>query len=285
MYDGLKLEASISDLSTMSQLLEWESHSVDPLSGEVYQNVFFTTKHKGLKFKYSPLSQRLEVNGSIHKYFNDGIDNSDLFTLNKFKIAELKLQDLLNVCSKKVAVHSLEFGVNIQSRFPAQRVVDSLLLHGTKGITTEKKFQKGSYKEFEKQRKIIKCYNKSVKELDQFRYEVKFRKMCDVVSHGRLTLDDLKSKHQCASLGQKILKEWSYLLLYDWTIDWDSTTNYVRKTKQYQWKLAKHWCELSVSQRSNEKSKYHELVRDNSQDVKSQLRKEIVDVLTACIES
>lgn len=99
MIDGIHFEIP-TEAVTDSDILEFRSN------GDRYR-----AKYNGLIL--DRYAHSCKVNGSIHKYFNDGLHNYNDFTLSNYIDALNDLSKTLNVSPEAIRIGRIEVGVNI----------------------------------------------------------------------------------------------------------------------------------------------------------------------------
>ena len=104
---------------------------VNNKTGELstYQNAFY----KGLEFKiYYPTDThkngRITVEGSLHKYWNNGAHNFNDFNINSIDEVRQELEDIFNIDFKNCILKQLEIGVNILPPVPTKKILNALLI-------------------------------------------------------------------------------------------------------------------------------------------------------------
>ncbi len=186
MFDGIKL--AINDNVTTEHLNKYLDYFVaHKESGEVINANDKSIKPR-FKYKYAERqsfkfkqfeSGRLDASGSLHYYFNNGLNNYTQFTLKDVAEAITKFANEFIINPNTTVVHNLEFGVNLLVPFNPDYFIDSLIAHKTNLFNTMLAPFYGKTSEHENAQYWIKCYNKG----QQFglknilRFELRFTKM------------------------------------------------------------------------------------------------------------
>lgn len=102
-----------------------ESIGVCPLLEFKQQGKFFTARYKGLYFKMQANSCR--VNGSLHKFKNNGEHNVDDFTLSDLEDVISELQESIGIDIKNTIVQNLEIGINLNLEYNPLIFADSII--------------------------------------------------------------------------------------------------------------------------------------------------------------
>jgi hypothetical protein len=124
MFDGFKI--TMLDQLTIHKLHNNERLEFDQCTNTVTGEIKnYIADYKGLKIETWP-SGRIEINGSFHKYFNDTLHNHDEFTISKMKNVIERLETELDINRFKASVNNLEFGVNINTPFAPDNLINSL---------------------------------------------------------------------------------------------------------------------------------------------------------------
>ena len=172
-------------------------------------------KHKG--FRVCSYPDSTHVTGSIHKYFNDGVHNSDDFHLTEFVQALDALASTLNFNPECVPFNTFEFGVNILLPFDVKKFIESLV-YTKKG--TEKRDGQGASIELGEY--YIKIYMKPTPEnTNVLRYEIhisrtrSIKKRVEAQGEYCRTLSDLKNPKVWSILGKTLIESYDTFLFMD----------------------------------------------------------------------
>ncbi|WP_158980865.1 MULTISPECIES: hypothetical protein [unclassified Flavobacterium] len=172
-----------------------------------YKNLYFI-KHQN----------RLEVSGSIHYFYNDGLHNADDFYIEYCINAINQIKDLFSIDLNKCQIINLEYGVNINPIINVTDLIHNLVYHEKRQFTrptTHFSFKLAGNEAY----KQIKAYDKSVQfphECENtFRFEVRSRQSKFIHSLGLFTLNDLTLLENYNILIASLLKEWDNVLLFD----------------------------------------------------------------------
>ena len=221
MIDGTKilnLPVIIDELLNNRYIL-FPIH-VNEKDGEILDYARFT-EYKGLKFRIK--KNNVKLNGSLHKYHNNGIHN-----YNDFHFSELI--DVINDISTKFSIpiertylNNIEFGVNIEIPFTTDELFKSIICYketpfqkfniiGAKGI------------ECERPKFIIKIYDKGLQynlTSNLLRFEIKVIKMQFLKQKNVKiqTLHDLLNIDELNKLKTILNDVWNDILFYDYSIN------------------------------------------------------------------
>ena len=204
-----------------NELLEYVGKSERLYIDEIKEKQ--TKKYKNLYFiKHQ---NRLEVSGSIHYFYNDGLHNADDFYIEYCINAINQIKDLFSIDLNKCKIINLEYGVNINPSINVTDLIHNLIYHEKRQFTrphTHFSFKLAGYEAY----KQIKAYDKSVQfphECENtFRFEVRSRQAKFIHSLGLFTLQDLTILTNYNILITSLLKEWDNILLLDISKDIDT---------------------------------------------------------------
>lgn len=217
------------------------------------------------------------MQGSLHKYKNDGKHNYDSFYHSELVVVLNDLQKKFGIDLSNCIVQNVEVGVNIKPPIESNQILNNLLLHKQTKFK-DVSIQNGVYKQVVHQRYYVKAYNKKMqykKAIDSdeeiFRFELKFMKSIAFNNLGLKYLIDLLNEDVLKRLGNCLEQEWINCLLYDVTIDNQSLSKRNREVKLNQWRNWSFWVELSKQARFKQLRQYKEICRIYSKQLKEQL--------------
>lgn len=204
-----------------NELLEYVGKSERLYIDEIKEKQ--TKKYKNLYFiKHQ---NRLEVSGSIHYFYNDGLHNADDFYIEYCINAINQIKDLFSIDLNKCQIINLEYGVNINPIIDVTDLIHNLIYHEKRQFTrptTHFNFKLAGNEAY----KQIKAYDKSVQfphECENtFRFEVRSRQAKFIHSLGLFTLQDLTILTNYNIFIISLLKEWDNVLLLDTSIEIDT---------------------------------------------------------------
>ncbi|WP_165929280.1 hypothetical protein [Flavobacterium hiemivividum] len=196
-------------------LLEFHSKYEKRYNDVVYEII--TRKYKNLFF--SKHQSRLEISGSIHYFFNDGLHNANDFYVEDCIETIYCIQNLFNLDLEKCFLVNLEYGVNILPSIPISKLILNLIYHERHPFirSTEHNEYRISRNSKYKQ---VKAYAKGVQfpqfcNPNTFRFEVKTGQAKFIKKLGILTLKGLTNPDNYNALLISLLKEWNNVLLFD----------------------------------------------------------------------
>lgn len=212
-FDGLQIEKVWGNPllvfnSNKDYLVDDEIRSME---SKTYKNLIFK--------RYQ---NRLEILGSIHYLWNNGLHNANDFrvkdciqTIN-FLINSFKINPTL------FKVIGIEFGFNFNPERPVNEVLKSLKFYNKKHI--REGFEIPNFYLAGNAYKMIKIYNKSqdfplYAESNTMRFEVKTKLNQRIKKLGINLLSDLLLSENYIELNKEILREWRNVLIFDYELD------------------------------------------------------------------
>jgi hypothetical protein len=228
--------------------------------------------------------------GSIHKLYNS-LNNIKAPNYNKEKLYkgyngnQFKLVNILEVrthlanlfdCQPhQMQFQNIEFGVNAEPVFNPDTFTKGLLYHN--GEPFEYRFN-NNYTQAIHQRFIFKIYNKGNQygiSTNTLRIELKFRKMKEVHVLGIKTFADINT---CTlnKAKRELLKRFDEVVYYDYTINKKSLPSSLKKVL-IKYSNPRYWLiKLKSNHRHREKKRLKKIIIDYSENLHSQIRKEII---------
>jgi hypothetical protein len=253
-------------------------------SGEIKKKE--VKKLKNLLFtKYD---NKLEITGSVHYYFNEGIHNANDFTVSDCIAIINSIKIDLNLDLSKCRIINLEYGINILLPFSVKKVVQGLKYHErneyryTKNLKYSKEsssFTKdgrvNTYKTIKSYAKGLQLFNgETMADENTFRFEVKSKRSKYINTLGINTLQDLTNKDVYKRMSSELVKEWSNVLLLDKITDFKAD----KRTRKY---INSDFWEDILNQSRNSFS-YH---KRNYSKLLSKYPNNIVEAIRVLIES
>lgn len=231
---------------------------------------------------FTLFNERLEITGSLHKFFNNGIHNANDFSFMSCIRVILELESIFALDLKECFIVNLEFGLNV---IPIESVKDILVWlkfheHNEFRYFPGLQFAKiaGSFSVCGKinRYKTIKAYAKGLEPFGGKLYEDPNTLRIEIQSHqskfinklGINTLADLLDTTVYIRLGNVIQREWEKVLLIDKTIP-----DHNKKIKQYQ--NVDFWEKCLNEHRnkfSNQKRNYFNLLKNYPKNVHSKIQ-------------
>lgn len=176
-----------------------------------YKNLIF----KELSSGYVGLS------GSLHKYYNDGLQNYDNFTFGKLKATMDDLKKRFGIDPSKAVLNNIEFGVNILVPFNPDDFIRSLVCYGSDPFIPERK-PGIMYAQVRNKQYYVKIYNKSLQYAipgNIVRFEVKVVRMAKIAKSGISTLQDLTIYERMSGIKDLLLDTFDKIIYCDDTIN------------------------------------------------------------------
>jgi len=181
--------------------------------------------YKGLNFIITPLG-KAKVRGSIHQFFNDGLNNATRFLFEDFENAVAQLSEF-GVNPETAILRGFEIGLNLNTtacKIDNETFLKSILyckgaIHSDMKINDKP----GLGYEFETTNTTYKYYDKSehakINTSDLLRIETKFDRMRAVENYGISTLSDLLNKEKLSKLIlNKYLQPIDETIMFEWAL-------------------------------------------------------------------
>lgn len=246
MIDGIKtydLKTDPQKLIENPYLSEYWYTTVHNSDG-VYKSGF--AEYFGLKFHLK--KDKIRLQGSVHKYRNEGKHNYDDFKAVDVAEVVRELSEHFEIDTSTTFLNNVEFGVNVVLPFRVHVVLDNLIAH--KGKPFKYTVDDGmGYYQCEKTHFIIKIYDKGKQHKlpeNVLRFEIKVMRMQYLETKGiKLRyLSDLLNMDIYEPLGNILTKVFEEILFGDNTInEYNLTTKelekYLRGSNPTTWKPQK----------------------------------------------
>jgi hypothetical protein len=218
-------------------------------------------------------SNKIFIEGSLHKYANNGIHNFDDFTHLRFIEVLDKIKERFGIIPEQMKILCLEYGFNITPPIKPDLIINHLLKHKQKDSEILLSNDRAKYKQFEHQDYIIKTYNKgkqyACKE-NILRVEVKQRDWTKYRHIGIQTLDDF-IKHDKTTFINDIVYKWNEILFYDPTIK--DNSNYLH------YRDVNYWNELRAIKSNKTYSVHTKRLREINATKGANVQKLVSDLI------
>ncbi len=274
---------------------------VNDTTGDIIKQ---TSEYKNMKFLFR--SFHIEVKGSFHKLFNDGLHNHNDFSFSNLSKTILEFCQYFGIPPGVCHLKNLEVGFNISPQINTNDLLDNILIFKNKEPSIDRSNKK-HFIEFKTQRYYLKIYNKGLQfqlRKNTLRVEIKFRKMCELNAFGIETLKDLIIYSNIKWLTDRVLSTFERVLMYDDTLRLDNVKctgtkqakeikilrngrnpkywikeKRIRSNSTYYKKLNRFLILRDLYNQNN----YHLLVLSLLKQKRKELLTEIVNSLTPCI--
>ncbi len=250
-----------------------------------YQNAYY----KGLEFKiYYPTNThpngRITVEGSLHKYWNNGAHNyNDFSVYNAFEVVtdiETKFSIKPNQCN----LIQLEIGLNLFPPILSKTIVNGCMFYKRIPFKDKDTKDEGNYQQAKAQRFYVKVYDKRTHyqnkgftiDKEILRIEKKYSKSNDLHTLGIYTLKDLLD-YGLHNFKCVLIEMWDNVVFYDR----DVLKNHPNR---YKYNSIDYWQSLTTRQRKYQLRKLNKLYKENPESIRniiSNLIDKKVDLLNA----
>jgi hypothetical protein len=262
LFDGIKIECTGTDpVKWLHDERLLFPLSVNERTGETLQQTRIS-KYNGLLFKITPSRinpglHHCQLEGSLHKYFNEGRHNANDFHLPELitVITELSKQFDIAGISK---LSNLELGVNITLPIPVSKFLKMVVCMPDRKFTQLNIEKQRVGKVCAKQDHHFKIYDKGLQanstKNNLLRVELAVKKMRILKPYGIETIQDLTNPVKVAGLGQYIARLFSEVVIIDPAIKKNTLTKQQQnKLKDYD--NPRYWERLTKGQRYKQKQK------------------------------
>ncbi len=277
MIDFIKYELknTNSDQLEANSLLQFHN-KVNTKTGELgkYLNAYY----KGLEFKIFESTKtnphrRITLEGSLHKYWNNGSHNFNDFDITQINEVLNDLNIKFNIKPRNCYLKTLELGVNIQPPQKTKTILNNCVLHKTDRLKWIYTNDEGNYIQSKKQKHIIKIYDKRTHYKNKgfeiqneiMRFEIKFSKMYELNNKGIYTIENLLH-YGLDNFIPRLIKEWENVIFYDEVI--------FKGTKyEYQYSNPTYWKGLNYALLKYHRNNLKKLTENNPFSIKKKITK------------
>lgn len=257
-------------------------------TGEVLERTR-KAKYQGLTFSVLPSKVegvRCRVDGSIHKYHNEGVHNYDGFTLADIQNTISDLQARFGIDPNRTKLHGLEVGVNLalDSYSQVVRAIKSAIIQKDKPYTDlfprsgvlGKLCARDAYE--------VKIYDKghaSSQERPILRVEVKVLKMRYLYRYGIKTLADLNNPKKLAALIGVLLEVLRQTVFIDPSANSDPDNSPLNQREELvleTYRQPERWASLNFEQRRTKREQVGRILEKcKAFDVCADLEKRVLE--------
>jgi len=285
MIDFIKFELINSDVGKLeaNPYLEFKT-LVSTETGEISR--FKQAYYKSLKFTIiQPFdsvkdTSTITVEGSLHKFWNNGKHNFNDFGKKEISEVLQELQEKFGITPDNCVLKQLELGLNINPPAPysTKAILDGCFLHKTKPFKSTFVRDEGEYKQARHQQYIIKIYNKRKHYVSKgyeinteiLRFEVKITRMRYLHKNSIYSLWDLINIFDFSKCLRLVRKEWNKVLFYDF----EALRNN-KNEKRYSNPI--YWENLKYSDLKYHRNNLNNIVNNNSINIKKNIDKIFIE--------
>ncbi len=270
------------EILAANSLLEFET-KVNQRTGElgVYSHAFY----KGLEFKiFEPTRAnpegRITIEGSLHKYWNNGGHNFNDFALIHIYAVLEDLKVKFQITPKNCFIKQIEIGVNILPPYPTKTVLNCCILHKTERFKWTYTNDEGNYIQVQHGNYYVKIYDKQKHYQNKgfnvpnpvMRFEIKYKRtqLCTALKKrntAKITIQDVLN-FGINNFKTLLLKEWENVLFYDFTV--------LNSTKfQDKYSNPNYWAQLKYSNLKWHRNNLNNLIKQDPENLKEEIGKTI----------
>ncbi|CAA0172515.1 hypothetical protein [Tenacibaculum maritimum] len=271
MVDGVKIYVS----STVAE--KWLNNPYLKFTIDVYYSTGEISKNK-LIAKYQGLTftifykdnthtniVRLQITGSLHKYWNKGKHNYNNFTFYDLTETIKELENRFYINPNISTIHNLEFGVNVKIPLTVTELLKNLVAFKTFFFKTLSEDKNSIGKQIVAEKHRLKIYDKGKQSRlknvsDLLRIEMHYNKMHDLKKYNIVAVSDLTELRKVKPLIQEIVNRWDNVIYYDKSINIKHLKNEQERRRIVYSAAPRHWVELGKRQRTRIKKRFNELM-------------------------
>lgn len=215
------------------------------------------------------------IQGSLHKYYNNGQHNYNDFTYSRLKETLHHFSKSFRIDLEKCKLQNLEVGLNIIPCLNTHELLENIVLH--KGAEFNRaSLQSGNYKQAIHTAYKLKAYDKALHyNLPHpiFRWEIKMMKSELIKRYGVKYLSDLYDKRNLQRLLKDLIVKWEETLVLDPTIKLSdvNANDFPRLTS---WRFPNYWIKQRKIYTGNKRylytkelNEYKTMVSNNSDNI------------------
>lgn len=223
---------------------------------------YYVKQIKNLVVEVYPNSKIIKVEGSLHRYFNDGLHNYNDFDRISLYDTIVEVCQILKITSQNADIHGIEFGVNIHTPFNPSFLLERLLSLNTETAKKDQDYFFDFY-EFDFAKYKVKIYNKSEQyklDIDLLRVEVHVKKMQWLSGKGSLvkTLEDLQQLQHLQKLGEILINCFDEIIIAE---PLETSTMTTKDAHQYEQLIRRYnWNNINPKQRFKQKEKFERII-------------------------
>lgn len=294
MFDGLKISCYVDSVE-YNELINNEAlaffQSSNVATGELHQYQTLNAEYNALRFRLSPSTTqpnqyRFTIQGSIHKFYNDGVTNANDFTLHQYYEALKQVEALVKIPIERFKIEYIEFGVNIETPVTARKLLTYIICDGRRRFAPMSidNVKLGLQVGGKNSDSDIKVYDKgkqaNTNEKSLLRIEVKVKKMRYFNRFGEdgiKTITDTLNPEKVGLLGQYLARLWGEFVIYDNSINKADLTNN-EHIKLLEYKNPNYWAEMDFRKRYNERAAFDALMKKYSPStIQAEIQKAIIE--------
>ncbi len=288
MIDGIKIECNyLSNKILNNDILNF-SLSVNDKTGEVI-DATQKCKYKALHFKIVPSKIHknklyCNIDGSLHKYFNDGLHNYNDYSFVDICQTVKDLQANFDIIPEQSILQNIEIGLNIELPISAKDFLNMLICMPSRKFTALSidKVELGKQCKIG-DKKYLKIYdkgNQSKKDLKNLlRIELKYKRMKELnTKYNIRTLADLTDHKKIENLYKLIVKAFNDVIIYENNIN-PENLNEAKQVQFYKYTNQHYWLNSkNYTQRNRDKKQYEAFFNKYApQTIKKKILYSIVD--------
>jgi hypothetical protein len=256
---------------------------------------FAQSRYKGLLFRiFFPTEKRkydiLTIEGSLHKYWNNGQHNFNDFNSEALDEVLEELNFKFGIRPQHLFLTQLETGVNANPKYKTELILNCCLMHKRKQFKWTNLTEAGNYIQANHSNLFVKIYDKRLQysskgfdlkdEIMRFELKMKRPYFSRVIGKsGRITLQDILD-FGLENFKTELLTTWDNILFYD-PISLDET-EYADRYSNFNF-----WNKIDNYQYRYHRENLRSIIKNQPLNMKDEIRKQIslkIDSLTTLNE-
>ncbi|MEI6410262.1 MAG: hypothetical protein WCR52_12820 [Bacteroidota bacterium] len=267
MFDGFKLNCTGTDFRAWEDHPDLEFKGVTNLrTGELLPEAR-RAEYNGLLFKIAPSTIepgqfRCYLQGSLHRFANDGGPNDGAFSFDQVRATIRELETRFGIDPNRARLENLEIGINIPLPFPVRKFMPTLICHYWQNYRQFSDLDaKDPYlgKAAHRQQYSVKLYDKGKQAgtgaPNVLRLEIHISKMLFLEPYKVATLADLTDPAKVAGLAMLLQKVFAGVMLYDGSAA-ENTLSEKERANLNNWKNPLYWLNLDKDARYNNRQRF-----------------------------
>ncbi|GAA4289990.1 M14 family metallopeptidase [Aestuariibaculum suncheonense] len=276
MVDFIKVSVDKSFEKRLLENQKLEFNCKICYSTGVVDSNFLYAEYKGLRFNIinseNDCKQTvITLEGSLHKFWNDGKHNHNDFTNTNLDEVLNELVHQFGLWPSDMRLRQIEFGVNIRYPECVDEIMNGCLEHKAKPFKYTFVRDEGKYIQAKHENYIVKLYDKQLQNCKRYpdlepimRFEVGYKRMYSLNKKGIYTLQDLVN-YGLEEFGEELVCYWEAILFYDAKV-------FDGSDKQYIYSNPKYWRELSSTNFNYHRGQMRKALSKSSKSIKRTIR-------------
>ena len=223
-------------------------------------------------------SHRVVIDGSLHKYWNNGEHNFNDFNIQNLKLVLQEFLTFFNIDPMDAIITQMEIGLNIETPYPIKSILQNMFFHRKEPFKWTHTKTEGNYYQSEHDHYRIKIYDKTLQykkdfniDKDLLRIEINFQGVQLRRLYNLRTIQDL-TNIPFDEFSKTIKQEINNILFFDFTIKHQSirVLNYSNRN---------YWQNLINKKQSSNYQKHRNYLKEYTNLYSENVLNKIVNVI------